>query len=186
MARADGRITIWDAAERGYQIARTSAPVTLAQADADHIAVLGADANRPPRFFDPLGRLTELVDPTLIARVQPGDAPQLLALNAIGAVSAVETCAAFSGSEVIHRSDSPTGARTAIETAAGLTVYDRDTCLPLLRLATRTDGSGPLQVSDELLWAALPGEVAVFPLTVPAAEALESLHARAGRLKAAE
>ncbi len=181
MARADGRITVWDAAERGYQIARTSAPVTLAQADADHIAILSAEG--APSFFDPLGRLTEAVDPAVIARVQPSDAPQLLALNAVGAPEAAETCAALSGPDVIHRSDSPSGARTAIETAAGLAVFDRATCLPLVRLTTRTVGSGPLLVSEDLLWAPLPGEVAVFPLTVPAAEALESLHARAARLE---
>ncbi len=186
MTRADGRISIWDAAERGYQIARTSAPVTLIQADADHIAVLGANGepedrlHRAPRFFDPLGRLTEAVDPALIAQVQPGDAPQLLALNTIVAPDVGETCAALAGPDVIHRSDSPSGARTAIETAAGLTVYDRATCLPLARLATRTVGSGPLLVSEDLLWASVPGEIAVFPLTAPADEALESLHARSG------
>lgn len=183
MARADGRITIWDAAERGYQIARTSAPVTLTQADADHIAVLGGHG--PPSFFDPLGRLTEAVDPTLVARVQPGDAPQLLALNIIGGSNEGEACPAIAGSDVIHRSDSPSGARIAIETATGLAVYDRSTCLPLIRLATSTVGSGPLMVSEDLLWAPLPGEVVVFPLTVPKAEALESLHARAARLAAA-
>lgn len=176
MARADGRITIWDAAERGYQIARTSAPVTLMQADADHIAVIGPSG--AASFFDPLGRLTEAVDPGLIARAHPGDAPQLLALNAIGAPAPPETCAVLEAADVIHRSDSPTGARTAIETTAGLAVYDRATCLPLIRLATRTVGSGPLLVSEDLLWAPLPGEVVVFPLPVPAAEALESLHAR--------
>ena len=78
------------------------------------------------------------------------------------------------------------GARTAIETMAGLAVYDRTTCLPLVRLATRTVGSGPMLVSEDLLWAPLPGEVAVFPLTVPAAEALESLHARSVQLGAAK
>lgn len=187
MARADGRITIWDAAERGYQIARTSAHVTLAQADADHIAVISPAG--APSFFDPLGRLTMSVDPALIARVQPGNAPQLLALNAtalniIDAPGPAETCAALVGPEVIHCSDSPSGARTAIETEAGLAVYDRATCLPLVRFATRTVGSGPLLVSEDLLWAPLPGEVAVFPLTVPAAEALESLHARAARVGA--
>lgn len=186
MARADGRITIWDVAERGYQIARTSAPVMLAQADADHIAVLGADPTRAPSFFDALGRLTEDVDPTLIARVHLGDAPQLLALSAVGATAPAETCAALTGPDVIHRSDSPDGARTAVETAEGLAVYDRATCLPLIRLATRTVGSGPLMVSEDLLWAPLPGEVAVFPLTAPPAEALESLHARAVRLGAVE
>lgn len=176
MARVDGRITTWDAAERGYQIARTPAPVTLARADADHIAVLGESG--PPSFFDPFGRLTEVLDPTLVARVQPGDTPQLLALTAIGASSPEDTCEAFDALDVIHRSDSPSGDRTAIETSDGLTIFDRATCLPLMRLTTQTVGSGPLLVSEDLLWAPLPGEVSVFPLTIPAAEALDSLHAR--------
>ena len=63
-----------------------------------------------------------------------------------------------------------------------MAVYDKATCLPVMRLPARTTGDGPLMVSDDLLWAPLPGEVSVFPLTVPPAEALASLHARAARL----
>jgi hypothetical protein len=44
----------------------------------------------------------------------------------------------------------------------------------------RTIGSGPLLVSDDLLWTPFPGEISVFPLTIPPAEALASLHARSG------
>ena len=178
MARADGRITIWDSAERGYQIARTTTPVTLAQADDDHIAVLTDGA--APRFFDPIGRLTNAADPTLIARVQPNDGPELLILSATGAAAKGEPCEALSAPDAIHSSDSPSGRRAVVETIEGNTVFDKATCLPLIRMDARTIGSGPLLVSDELLWAPFPGEISVFPLTIPAAEALAGLHARSG------
>ncbi len=183
MARTDGRLTVWDAAERGYQIVRTAMPITLAQPDDDHVAVLAKDAQ--PRFFDLVGRLTEVSDRNLIARVQPGNQPELLILTALtapGAPALVEECEALGAPEVIHRSDSPSGHTSAIETPKGVAVYDTATCLPVMRLASRTVGNGPLMVSDDLLWAPLPGEISVFPLAVPPAEALASLHTRAARL----
>ena len=148
----------------------------MAQPDRDHVAVLAEDAS--PVVFDLSGRSIPAVDPNLMARLGPVGQPELLALAATGDAAPAETCAALVAEDVLHRSDSPTGRRTAIETANGVTVYDRESCLPVLRLATRTTGSGPMLVSDDLLWAPLPGEVSIFPLSIPSQTALESLHSR--------
>lgn len=176
MASDTGRIAIWDAAPRGYPVARARTEVTLAQPDKDHVAVLAEDA--PPVLFDLEGRSVAEVDPDLMARLGPVGQPELLALAATGDAAPVETCGALTAEGVVHRSDSPTGRRSAIETAEGVAVYDRESCLPVLRLTTRTTGAGPMLVSDDLLWAPLPGEVSIFPLGIPLKTALESLHSR--------
>lgn len=177
MARKDGRLHLWDGAARAYPVARTQTPATLAQPDRDHVAALVTGA--PPSIFDLSGRPLKTVDATLLARIQPVDQPRLLALAATGGAVAAENCAPLVAADVIHRSDSPSGRRAAIETADGLAVYDRATCLPVARFETRTTGSGPMLVSDDLLWAPLPGEISVFPLSIAPGDALASLHARA-------
>ena len=182
MARADGRLAVWDAAARGYPVVRGDAPMTLAQPDKDHVAVLidgGASV-----VFDLSGDPATEIDPALLARIRPAEQSPLLALAATGPAAPEETCAPLIAANVIHRSDSPSGRRAAIETADGLAVYDRATCLPVMRMATRTAGSGPMLVSDDFLWAPTPGEVMVFPLSVPPAAALASLHSRAAAFRA--
>lgn len=144
-----------------------------------HVAVLSD--GHAPKFYDLDGQRSDNVDSALRTRLSAGTQGPVLALGAqLGAQSGAwsrAACADMLPSGAIHTALSPSGARMAVEDASGVSVYDLVTCAPLLRLRARTTGGGPLLPNEDRLWLPLPGELAIFPLSIDLDSALTALRA---------
>ncbi|MGB0505398.1 MAG: TIR domain-containing protein [Pikeienuella sp.] len=107
-----------------------------------------------------------------------------LRLHRFSAEGAEPICTALATTGARNVSFSSDGSRIILATEderlnETIDVYDLKSCAPIFKSGTRSRFSRPLLPTADRLWAPFENEISVFPLSVPANEALAAIRERA-------